>query len=117
MSSSTTYPEAPGYKVETPETSREAAEALGDRAATLRACAVELLRKKPMTSDEIAAELRTPFMSDADFAEFKRSIRPRVSELMADGLVEATAMRRKNISGKSAAVWTAIQKYGQLTLV
>ena len=111
------YPQSPGYKAVDTETSREAAQSVKVNAETLRRDALALLLANDMTADEVAAALRSPFMSDADFAEFKRSIRPRVSELKADGLVAPTAVRRKNSSGKSAVVWAAVRKYGQLTLI
>jgi hypothetical protein len=111
------YPYSPGWKSDDTETSREAAKAIKHSADALRCEALALLTEKPLTADEVAEALRTPFMSDADFAEFKRSIRPRVSELKADGLVEKTLMRRKNSSGRAAVVWRAVKKYGQLTLI
>lgn len=111
------YPQSPGWKASDTETSCEAAVAIKASAETLRRDALLLLQAKPLTADEVAEALRTPFMSDADFAEFKRSIRPRVSELKADGLVEKTPLRRKNSSGKSAVVWQAVKRFGQLTLI
>lgn len=50
---------------------------------------------KGMTADECAAALR----------EDKLSIRPRVSELVHDGFLKDSGTRRKNKSGKSAAVF------------
>lgn len=50
---------------------------------------------KGLTADECAAALR----------EDKLSIRPRVSELVKDGFLKDSGIRRKNKSGKSAAVF------------
>ena len=117
MTAAEQYPHAPGWKAEDTETSKAAAEAVKHSAESLRRETLALLGEKPLTADEVAAALRTPFMSDADFAEFKRSIRPRVSELKGSGLVEKTPMRRQNSSGRAAVVWQAVKKYGQLTLI
>lgn len=55
----------------------------------------ELSLKGPGTADEIALRLKAPILT----------IRPRLSELSAEGKIRDTGQRRLNASGKSAAVW------------
>lgn len=92
------YPETPGYKEG--GTSREAAESIIEDAATLRGRALDLLKGEALTADEVAARLNRSILS----------VRPRISELRAKGLVENTGERRVNVSGKQAAVWRARQQ-------
>lgn len=89
------YPESPGYKES--GASREAALSMQEDAATLRGRALDLLKWEALTADEVAARLSRSILS----------IRPRISELRAKGLVENTGARRVNASGKAAAVWKA----------
>lgn len=89
------YPDRPGFKEGT--TSREAAEAIEPRAGTLRRMALEFIRKHPgRTADEVADAL----------GESVLTIRPRISELRAKGLVRV-AGRGQNKSGKAAHRWNA----------
>jgi len=90
------YPLAAGSK--TGGTSAEAAKKI--HAARLQKAVLCVLQANPggLTADEVAAEL----------AESILSIRPRVSELKRQGLVEKTRERRRNISGMSASVWRAV---------
>lgn len=87
----------PGFK-EIGGTSEEAAKAIAERAPTLRAQALHLLRQTyPMglTADEVARSLgETPF-----------AMRPRVTELFNSGLVQKGPDRRINRSGRQAWVW------------
>jgi len=96
------YPSAPGFKVH--GTSQEAAESVREDDERVRTLVLyELRLNGPGTSDELAARIgRTPF-----------SVRPRVSQLKAKGLVVATGERRRNISGQSASVWRAVSFFGQ----
>ena len=89
------YPLAAGSK--TGGTSEEAAKKI--HAARLQKAALRVLQTHPggLTADEIAAELGESILS----------IRPRVSELKRQGLVEKTRERRRNHSGMSASVWRA----------
>ena len=88
----TTYPFTPGAK--TCGTSRDSADRIADRAATLRARVLAVLTGAELTPDEIAARLaETPF-----------AIRPRCSELLRMGAIRKTALRRPNLSGHSATV-------------
>ena len=89
------YPHAPGFKRE--GTSADAARAVKSKAATLREQVYRALAKAAMTADEVARYL----------GESVLSCRPRLSELAARGLIAETGERRKNESGKFAAVWRA----------
>jgi hypothetical protein len=89
------YPDAPGYK-ERGGTSEEAAPSEIE-AATLRGLAYRLLSRERLTADEVAQRIGRSVLA----------IRPRVSELGAQGLVVKTEERRLNTSGKAAVVWTA----------
>ena len=89
------YPNAPGFKER--GTSEEAAQSMRGRADTLRDKVFQAIRRYPMTADEVAADL----------GESVLSIRPRLSELVARGLIFPTEQRRANRSGRSAMVWRA----------
>lgn len=65
-------------------------------AKRLRDECLSLLRTRDLTADECAGLLRESILS----------VRPRISELHADGLIFRTTLRRPNRSGHSAAVWT-----------
>ena len=85
-------PQSPGYKGT--DTSKAAAEEVKPTKAILQEACLICLLTGPQTADEIA-----------DFLELSvLSVRPRISELKLLGLIEDTGTRRKNISGKSAAV-------------
>jgi hypothetical protein len=90
------YPLAAGSK--TGGTSAEAAKKI--HAARLQKVVLRVLQTNPggLTADEVAAELGESILS----------IRPRVSELKRQGMVEKTRERRRNHSGMSASVWRAI---------
>lgn len=101
MTDVTRYPKAPGFKEGT--TSREAAQNIAGRAAHIRGLVTNLyVDSYPagFTADEAARLLRVSFLS----------IRPRVSELHASGMLDKTDERRKNESGQSASVWRASEK-------
>lgn len=103
-----TYPESPGCKTESPETSREAAESVGDRARLIREQVLQVLKVFPdMTADEAATFLKLD----------KLAVRPRFSELAASGRIEDSGQRRKNASGKNAAAWRLVRKLNQLSLL
>lgn len=89
-----TYPTVPGYKADGP--SAEAAAAVTRDAATLRAECLALLQGEDMTADEAADRL----------GESVLSVRPRFSELVMRREIRDSGQRRKNLSGKSATVWT-----------
>lgn len=92
----TKYPDAPGYK--RAGTSKDAAEEVLGENEKLRQACVECLWNMPRTSDEVAAYLHKSILL----------IRPRMSELVAQGRIFETVERRKNVSGKSAIVWRAL---------
>jgi hypothetical protein len=94
----TTYPESPGWKSDDTETSREAAKSMAIPAKTLRDKCHAALKGSAMTADEVAELIGASVLS----------VRPRVSELKAQGKVEATAKRRCNVSKKTAVVWKAM---------
>ena len=89
------YPESPGYKTESPSTSKEAAAKEAGRAATLREQVWGRMSSMPLTTDECAEDLQMSVLA----------IRPRFSELRKMGKIEPTGERRKNASGHSACVW------------
>jgi predicted ArsR family transcriptional regulator len=89
------YPYAPGFKVEQPETSKQAAVAIKSRAELLRVLVLEKFRLGSATADEIAVKLNESVLT----------IRPRVAELHKQGKLVDTGVRRQNTSGHSATVW------------
>jgi predicted ArsR family transcriptional regulator len=89
------YPEAPGSKTEGP--SAQAAAAVDSEARRLRQLCFTAVQQRDMTADECAAILGQSILS----------IRPRFSELKAQGLIRDSGVRHKNQSGHSATVWTA----------
>lgn len=100
----TAYPQSPGWKTETPETSKAAALAVKGRAATLREQCHAALKGAALTADEVAELV----------GESVLSVRPRITELFKAGRVRQKAgpdgrpLRRANASGASAAVWEAV---------
>jgi predicted ArsR family transcriptional regulator len=88
------YPRAPGWKRRA--TSREAAEAMKERAPTLRDRCFSSLCQSPKTADEVAAELGSTVLAT----------RPRIAELVAMGCLKDSGLRRNNASGRPAIVWT-----------
>lgn len=87
------YPDAPGFKKS--GTSSDAAKANEGRANKLRLLALAEIAKEALTADEVAERLGKSVLS----------IRPRISELSAQNLIEETGERRFNDSGHKAAVW------------
>lgn len=93
-----TYPKHAGWKDST--TSRDAAIAIEKtgRAATLREDVLAYFRTgRDATADEVAEALK----------ESPLSVRPRVAELKASGLLIETGIRRKSSTGRSSHVWKA----------
>jgi hypothetical protein len=88
------YPDIPGRR--RVDTSIEAAEHIGTRAATLREAVLLVLRRHPdgLTADEVAGLLRKTVLG----------IRPRLTELKRMGRVRDSGLRRENRSGRRAAV-------------
>lgn len=92
----TRYPFEPGHK--NTDTSLEAAVSMSERAISLRAACLNILRYRDATADECAALLRESVLS----------IRPRISELREMAMVDDSGKRRFNRSGKRAIVWRSI---------
>lgn len=94
------YPEKPGFKAQ--ETSAQAAVEMDVRSELLRNRIIMLIcGGHTVTADEAAKIL----------GESVLAIRPRFSELRAQGRIEDTGERRKNDSGKSAIVWRYREPY------
>lgn len=87
------YPNHPGFK--DLDASLDAAIEMAPLVTGLRKHVLEQLVVYDLTADEIASNLDQSVLT----------IRPRVSELRAMGLIEKTGDRRDNRSGKRAAVW------------
>ena len=90
------YPDGAGFK-EKGGTSQEAASYVDAKAHCKEVLSV--LEKADRTADECAAELGRSVLS----------IRPRLSELFAKGLIRKTDLRRPNASGRNAVVWRRAQ--------
>jgi len=76
----------------------EAGERMASRAATLRARVLSHLRDvADATADECAEAL----------GESPLAVRPRLSELKVEGLIEKSGKRRANASGLRANAWRA----------
>ena len=87
------YPDHPGFKAR--QTSIDAAQQVSEKAPTLREQVFRILQDRPMTADAVAATLGKSILS----------IRPRLSELAANNLIQDSGKRRANASGKMAIVW------------
>lgn len=90
------YPNSPGYKER--GTSRDAALAIAAKAQTIRGrvlTAFVVAGAAGLTSDEAAAAI-----GEMDW----RRVRPRVSELLKDGLLVETEYRRPNDTSLKAKV-------------
>ena len=93
------YPKRAGFKEGT--TSREAANAVEatGRAARLRDDVLNYFKAgRQATADEVAEAL----------SENVLSVRPRVAELKASGLIVETGARRKSSTGRSSHVWMVV---------
>lgn len=86
-------PDGVGYRPT--DTSQAAASGV----ASSRWCSLALaaIEAKPMTPDEVAAELGVTVLT----------IRPRMTQLKQAGLIIDTGERRKTASGRKAAVYRA----------
>lgn len=95
-----TYPETPGSKGQD-GTSQAAAKAIAPNAKTLRRMAL-------VTLDRLGTG--TPLEVTSTAKAHPSQLQPRFSELKAMGLIEATGERRRNPSGKMAAVLTLTER-------
>ena len=89
-----TYPQSPGWKAR--DTARDAARSVKPKATLLRERILALLDPALMLTADEAADI---------LEESVLSIRPRFSELSADGYIIDAGIRRLNSSGKRAIVW------------
>ena len=92
----TQYPQIPGSAPR--DTSEAAADAIRERASTLRDKALKLLQQEQLTADEVAARLDQSILA----------IRPRITELAKQDLIIDSGDRRPNASGRHAIVWKAV---------
>lgn len=93
------YPDSPWFKRGSPETAKEAADSMVESAASIEARALRAIRDAGWwgaTSDEVADKIGLPNHYAA---------RPRISGLRARKEIADSARRRKNASGRQAAVW------------
>jgi predicted ArsR family transcriptional regulator len=91
------YPGTPGSKDR--DTSHAAADQIAEAAPQLRARALAVVeRSNGMTADEVAGRLGISILS----------IRPRLTELARLGKVRDSGVRRKNVSGRRAIVWSPV---------
>jgi len=111
-----TYPQTPGAKGSA-ETGRQAAEAVTNKAAKLRLQIEDAYRNRPMTPDECASAIMPEGMDAVAFEQFKRSVRSRCSELIAQGKLADSLMRKKNASGHPAMVLWTVVKVPVVTIV
>ena len=96
------YPDAPGYRRNAPETSRQAAEAVAGVAKSHRdkvLAAFRAVHPHGRSSDQIAAATGLS----------RHSVRSRVSELFAAGEIERTPDRTRNDIGRAVVLWRAVQ--------
>src|ERR1700722_3667582 len=93
------YPHSPGFKSR--GTSSLAARRIAPHAEALRDRVFAFLKANypaPFTADEVADRLDESFLS----------VRPRLSELRRNALIEPTTERRANKSGMMARCWRAV---------
>lgn len=92
----TRYPNTPAEGKT--DTSAAAAEKIRPQATRLRDAVYEQLRVHgEATADELAANMNRSILS----------IRPRVTELHAQGRIEDTGRRKKNPQGNTCIIWRA----------
>ena len=101
-----TYPQTPGAKKR--DTSYRSAAAVARNAMTLKdkVKVILLTLMEELTADEIAEIL----------GESVYNIRPRLSELAAENVVEDTKKRRVNKNGKKQIVWKKTTNGGDVKI-
>ena len=85
----------------TKETRRESFENLDS--ATIKKCIVEMLRDG---SEHTARELAVMMYGKAD----RQAVAPRLTELAAEGIVEAVSKKRDIVTGRTVAVYRLVKK-------
>ena len=101
-SASIRYPNHPGFRTGSPETSEEAAIAIAPMARNHRDQVLSFLKKiypAARSSDQIAEAIGLTH----------HGVRSRVSELFADDRIERTNDRTKNENGRTVVLWRAVQ--------
>lgn len=96
-----TYPETPGHRGV--ETSMEAADAIAPATGRLQTMAFDAIRaagSEGLTADELAAVL--------DVSRW--AIQPRTTELRRKHLIIDSGVRRRNVTGRRAIVWVAVEE-------
>ena len=89
------YPNEPGWKQGSIETSRQAAKAFAPKARPIRARALEVIERGPATAEQVAEEISVHWMVT----------RARCSELRAQGLIEDSGRRGAGALGGKVVVW------------
>jgi hypothetical protein len=98
------YPNEPGHRGV--ETSVEAADAIASVSARLQRLALRAIHAAGtdgLTADELAATVGVT----------RWTIQPRTTELRRKGLILDSGVRRRNVTGKRAIVWTAVVEVEQ----
>ena len=85
----------------TEETRRESYESLDS--ATIRKCIVEILKDN---SERTAREIALMIYGKPD----RQAVAPRLTELAADGIVEAVSKKRDRLTGRTVAVYRLVEK-------
>jgi hypothetical protein len=96
-----TYPDTPGHRGI--ETSVEAADAIAPATGRLQTMAYGAIRAagpQGLTADELAAVINVS----------RWAIQPRTTELRRKLLITDSGMRRRNVTGKRAIVWVAVEE-------
>lgn len=83
-----------------PDTSRAAADAITPKSGTQRGRVLELLSRRSLTREEVAAALGIP----------DNSARPRIRELVAGGWVAPTGDTRPSAAGHESEVMAATMR-------
>lgn len=88
------YPIAPGSKGSA-ETSRAAADDIAPKAISIRQRVFEALKLQPMSPEQICEHIGEPIWN----------VRPRLSEIAAQGLIEDSGKRHLSASSKAVIIW------------
>ena len=89
------YPDQPGWRPGSIETSRRAAEAFAPKAKPIRVRTLEVIERGPATAEQVAEEIGAHFMI----------VRARCSELRAQGLITDSGLRGSGALGGRVVVW------------
>ena len=99
-SASISYPNHPGYRTGSPETSEDAANAIGGSAEPTATKSYGTAGIQPVarSSEQIAEAVGMSHWA----------VRPRVSELIVADKIERTSDRATNDNGRSVVLWRAV---------